>query len=97
MGYLNFSELVHMTFILFIEMQQFPFEHRAIPCRRIWVSTNKLKESVDLKIKQWNCREGFSPLCENFRKSCKQRQVWLRDLSNSGELRRVKSTSNLPE
>lgn len=79
MWYLDFSELVHMTFILFMEMQQFPFEYRAIPCRRIWLSTNKLGESVDLKIKHWKRREGFfPPLCENFRKSCKQRQVWLR-------------------
>lgn len=48
-----------MTFILFIEMQQFPFEYRAIPCRRTWLSTNKLGESVDLKIKRWKRREGF--------------------------------------
>lgn len=48
-----------MTFILFIEMQQFPFEYRAIPCRRIWFSTNKLGESVDLKIKHWKRREGI--------------------------------------
>lgn len=78
-------------------MEQFPFEYRAIPCRRIWFSTNKLKESVDLKIKHWKRREVFSsPLCENFRKSCKQRQVWLRH-GVTGELRRMKSVSNLPE
>ena len=50
-----------MTFILFIEMQQFPFESRAIPCRRTWFSTNKLGESVDLKIKHWKRREGLFP------------------------------------
>lgn len=49
-----------MTFILFIEMQQFPFEYRAIPCSRIRFSTNKLVESVDLKIKHWKRREILS-------------------------------------
>lgn len=80
MWYLDFSELIHMTFILLIEMQQFPFEYRAIPCRRIWFSTNKLGESVDLKIKHWKRREGifFPPSVKISGKSCKQRQVWLR-------------------
>lgn len=59
MCYLDFSQLVHMTSILFIEMEQFPFEYRAIPCRRIWLRTNKLEESVDLKIKHWKRREDF--------------------------------------
>lgn len=49
--------------------------------------------SVDLKIKLWESRAGFFPLCENFRYGCKQRQVWL---CGSAELRRARSTSNLP-
>lgn len=62
MCYLDLSEPVHMPFALFIEPQQFPFEYRAIPCRRTWFSTNKLEESVDLKIKHWRRREAVPPL-----------------------------------
>lgn len=47
-----------MTSVLFIGTQQFPFEYRVIPCRRVCLSTNKLGESVDLKIKHWKRREG---------------------------------------
>lgn len=53
---------VHMTFLLFIGRQQFPFEYGGIPCRRAWFSANKLEESVDLKIKCWRAGRASSPL-----------------------------------
>ena len=98
MWYLDFSELVHMTFLLFIEVQQFPFEYRAIPCRRAWFSTNKLGESVDLKIKHWKRREGFfSPPSVKISGKAVNKGRFGSTLSDSGELRWMKSVSNLPE